>query len=240
MGSIRDQIVEGVQIAGLLDTFNHPKFTLDDIVNNARVVDSNLPEKYQWGIYLRVYKLDGKTELYIGKSRDMVKRWRSASHHTDPNTRHGKILLNPNTKATWYTLCILTYRPKGAVVAICEQVFTCLLESYRSDIHHPSGYVNALLVNFVADAKFIVDAAQAAQAKSGWPGALWSRHHDFGASDAHNVQTPLSEATNDSALLIRTDAYHEHEGEIVHIVNYRRASPKTAHYYDGNKAKKIA
>jgi hypothetical protein len=92
-------------------------------------------------------------EIYIGKAENVWIRKRNVSTSMSKSTRHGKNIHDLNAIKDWYLLYILP-NAKNALLFVCEQVFICLFEAYRSDVGQPTGKpAHERLVAHIADAK---------------------------------------------------------------------------------------
>jgi hypothetical protein len=237
---ITKRIVGGVRQAGLLETFNKPKFTVQDIERNANLRIGFHQASQQCGIYIRIYKTkDGKVmkvALYIGKSKNFMNRYTVVKGLNGPpgsaQNKHWELHNSDSTTVIWCALCILP-GVTDRFLFMAEQVFTSLLETYRSDIASPSpaDLKKEHLSTYIADAAPLVKAADGARKLTKWPGGVSSRPTTFGATSAMNIQTALTETSQDRTQWIREDTYAElSTGEIIQVANFRRTAPKRAHY----------
>jgi hypothetical protein len=247
--SLTRRFVGGVRNAGLLDTFNMPDFTVQDIIQNASLTIGNNDASRRSGVYLRIYTHIGEVheiETYVGKSKRFCQPYlrvvSPAAKTKDPNhwIRHH----SDDITAVWVALCILDNMP-DTVLLLAEQILVSLLETYRADMINPTSTESEIdsLEGFQSSAMTMHAVAGAAQQVSKWPGATLSRPQRYGAAKGMNISSPIVEQGRDRSQFIRQDALFDVTGsdKFVPVSNFRRAIPKTAKYNEqpGSKNQQV-
>ncbi|KAF2018388.1 hypothetical protein BU24DRAFT_491356 [Aaosphaeria arxii CBS 175.79] len=202
----------GVHKAGLLEVLNRHDFSFQAMLDNAaHTIDDNYP-KGSGGIYFRRYRdHEGEHHAYVGKAQDFYEQYQK---YKDKPTGgyHDSLRSHPGTTDSVHVLCFLAGDNASPPFFVCEQVFICLLETYRPGILDG----NTSTLSDRPDAEADVECAShlrqvylAAATVSNWPGG--TSRPTFGCKFGV-------------------------EGEgVIPVANFRRTTPKTLHDVDKTK-----
>jgi hypothetical protein len=240
IGAITRMILKGVRDANLYDTLNDPTFAITDILNaSTHEIPENCPVGVG-GIYLRHHVSSpdvswwpkNSSFAYVGKAIDFRTRYKSHPYST---TKYGLLTLDSQS-LRMVPLCILDDRDTRVLSNVVEQVFICLLETYRGDLLHVGvdsmDASNPLSVKIAQNYRNI---AALVFRETRYPGAV--NRSAFGVDHGANFDMPLAvtQRSDDQCLYIRHDTYVKDRdtGASMPMAVFRTAQPKTARYYSG-------
>ncbi|KAF2787293.1 hypothetical protein K505DRAFT_343060 [Melanomma pulvis-pyrius CBS 109.77] len=124
-------IVESVKTPGLLRTLNDPRFTIEDLVDNAIFNCASHQNRDKPGFYFRRYIEPNPGQpkkgciLYIGQSVDLEGRHRSSTS----SWKHGELTASPES-IDMRAICIVPLVFYHEHKFIVEQLFSSLFQTY--------------------------------------------------------------------------------------------------------------
>lgn len=232
IASASRKIIQGVKDAGLYTLLSNPqKFTVQDLMSKAKFKFKGSGSGTEGGVYARhhvsnnkVTQWEKKTSyLYTGKSVDFEARFRG---HRDAQSSYGELTRN-STSLTMFALCILGESEEKSMYFLTEQVFVCLLQTYRPSVLL-STVTDTEYLKHVQSARYFVDLATTVFKTTGWQGGI-ARGKEFGVHRGANCSSPLLEIGEsfDKLLFIRTDANIKDgkTGKVVPMAFYHRSNP---------------
>lgn len=204
-------------------------FTIQDIINALEPVQ---PGDERGSVYTRIY-YDFQSDRqrppsqYVGKTVSIGKR---DSEHNRAETKliHSNHYRN-SRDARSYIMGPLCYLNDPHLLAVAEQCFVCLFETYanavlmfRPRVEQSTNAQTAVDVDKAATwyedkeaACVLLEVARDAFAKSGWPGGRFRA--SYGASDGCNWNSPITEVLGHERLIWVKQEFEEHN-----IAVYRR------------------
>lgn len=253
MDSVVQVIIEGIKKAGLYNTLNHPDFNVDQIFAASTMkIDGELDRGKAGGVYLRLHR--SKTSVtrwrvnekyaYVGKTVDFRERYDA---HPYSKSRYGDLTRNSYYKSL--ALCGMSSSDNVDFAYLVEQIFVCLLETYREDVIISAGGVVKLHSKSATRHAEEVDAAlyfRKASAKvfadTKFPGG--TSHPTFLISFGANYSSPFKEWSlmTEQRLFLRYDTIVKNaNGSVMPISVFRSAKPKIAQYFKkaGKTAKEL-
>jgi hypothetical protein len=246
IGHITTRIVQGMKDANVYDTFNRRNFSVHDIITSAtHKIDNSYNGSS--GVYLRYHKSASSikfwkpdtTYAYVGKSVDFRKRYMG---HTFSTTKYGELTRN-SSSLTMLALCTMDEQDNVDLSYLVEQIFVCLLQSWREDLNTGSADVQSESpiehIDAIEATLYFKQISRAVFARTGYPGAIV--RPGFQVSYGANYSMPLKEWAkfNESTLFIRHDTCFKNRqnGEIMPMAIFRKVTPKRTHYrYRDNSA----
>lgn len=237
------RIIDGVRAAGQYDVLSGQGFTADDLARAPQKLDLRKisPEPARVGVYCLVYEdKDGKRACYIGKSINMVQRFRDHRRNTFDSEQHEYRRYHyqvARQAEQYFAVVVCCLKPKDAqdgTLAIAEQVFVSLLESYRTELMNfrPSGTDEATAwLEDYEQAQTLCSIAAEAKQKSHWPGGIISRPDALTIHTGLNWSSPICEACHFKNVWVRTEAEFddpEDPTRKVKVANFRLSKPKRA------------
>jgi hypothetical protein len=230
-------ILAGIKAAGAYNVLNHSNgFSAADLHNVAQKITSATSSN-ESGVYAR-FHVSSKTVAhwksessyaYVGKTNDFGSRFTS---HKATKSAYGDLTRN-SSSLKMIVLCKLSNAESSGSFFLVEQIFVCLLQTYREILllNNTAIKDTDMLGHFQA-ARYFADVSQEVFRQTGWPGGVISRPAAFGIQYGANCSSPLLEfgSTYESSLFIRTDANIKDgsTGSIVPMAFYRRADHKVA------------
>jgi hypothetical protein len=231
VAAITHTILAGIKAAGIYNVLNNSNgFSATDLSNVAEHITSATSSN-ESGVYAR-FHVSKKTVThwksdssyaYVGKTVDFGSRFAS---HGVYQGRYGD--LTRNSSLTMIVLCRLSSTEYSGFFFLVEQIFVCLLQTYKEDILLSDTTIkDTEMLNFFQAARYFTDISQKVFGQTGWQGGVANRPAAFGIQYGANCSSPLFEfgSYNEKQLFIRTDANIKDEstGRIVPMAFYRRA-----------------
>ncbi|KAF2125477.1 hypothetical protein P153DRAFT_113999 [Dothidotthia symphoricarpi CBS 119687] len=225
--SVSQTIIDGIKAAGLYNILNTPNFTMQDLLRQSKCKIPSSSSSKKAGVYARFHKSGpnvthwkpNTTYAYTGFSRDFDERFDS---HRANKALYGDLTRN-STQLSSVALCVLDSTLEHGFFYLTEQIFVCILETYRAILSIPSSG-NANTISFTYATKYFLDVSKEVFRITGWCGAV--NRPSFGISEGTNYSSPLLEYSNmsDKTLFIRTDAQVRDEltGRSVPMAFFRR------------------
>ncbi|KAK7532842.1 uncharacterized protein J3D65DRAFT_684185 [Phyllosticta citribraziliensis] len=229
VGALITLMKKGVRDARLLETFNKPNFTCQDILNRCKTVTPTSHGSVG-GIYLRLYwEVEGYPAdmfwLYVGRCTTFSSRFK---------THHQSIFVDKDEsfhydiarKAKKFRMLPLCHLPKDASATnldlFVEQLFVCLLETYRfqnvaqeniGQATHHSGkwyFPGRVLMAFTKSVQ------ERQPSNLTWPGACHRTSFGRTPGIGLNISSPFMEAGLDyqQSLWYRTKVMDQTYGEV--------------------------
>ncbi|KAL1794664.1 hypothetical protein ACET3X_006480 [Alternaria dauci] len=244
IGSVVETIIEGIKEAGLYDVLNRPKFTVQDIVDASTIkIDLQLAKRTVGGVYLRYHCSTSDVQfwrkdtkyVYVGKAVDFRDRFDQHPHTT---SKYGELTRNSRFLIS-LALCKITEQDNLDFAYLVEQIFVCLLESYRESVLVNVGRTvvidsdTAIRHAEETDAAFYFrQASDKVFQITGFPGAI--NRENFGVSFGANYSSPFKEwgLMTEQRLFLRHDTLVKSRlnGSVMPISIFRSAKPKIANY----------
>jgi hypothetical protein len=241
-------VIKGIKEAGLyaILTSNAP-FDAQTLFAPAKYKIKDANSSNMGGVYARLHRTKkddlsrwkGKsTYLYVGKTNDFASRkeqHKSGNHSYVDLTRNSEVIV-------MVALCVLPKTADNGLYYLTEQIFVCLLDTYRPDIVNQSDTRPAML-NFYQPAKYFIDMSREVSKMIGWLGFIRRGPTSCGVQYGANCSSPLVEyaSTTEQFLFVRTDVDIKcgKTGSAVPMAFYRRSdqvvtsSPRTTAYSKG-------
>ncbi|KAI4608895.1 hypothetical protein J4E83_008934 [Alternaria metachromatica] len=250
VASVVQTILQGIQDAGLYEVLNTPDFNIDSLIDESKIAINGKLPKGTGGIYIRYHRSTFSVKrcwrantyyVYIGKTVDYRNRFDS---HPESTSSYGDLTRN-SAFIESSALCTMTDEDNIDFSYLVEQIFVCLLESYRSDllvdeddpfrlggdspIEHAEAIETALYFRRVSEKVF---------EKTGWPGAI--DREGFGVEFGANYSSPYKEWSlkSEQLLFLRHDILEKSriDGSVIPISVFRTAKPKVATYREKQRA----
>jgi hypothetical protein len=225
-------IIDGIRKAGLYETLSSPKpFTALDLLKVARykIRDSNSSDEA--GAYARFHLttkgvkfwMPEATYAYVGKTNDFARR---NEEHKYTTSSYGD-MTNNSKSLVMIALCILSKTAEDGLYYLTEQIFVCLLETYKPSVVNPSG-TSTNMLGFAKVAKYFRDMSNEVFRLTGWQGFIRRGPKSCGIQFGANCSSPLFEysAGQDKFMFVRTDVNIKDgkTGSVVPMACYRRAN----------------
>lgn len=235
VNGLTDIIITGIRKAGLYDVLNENDFTITDLYEAATDVITDDYRKGQGaGIYMRIHRSGevlpywkpDTSYVYVGKTVDFLSRLTS---HRYATSKYGDLTRN-SAELSMFALCMLEPAATTGLFFLAEQIFTCLLETYRSDldISHATT-VQVGTVGSLQHAIYFKGLSRQVFAITGWPGGV--SRSNFGVQEGANWSSPLLEwdLNSDKTLYIRTDSKITDKNTLrsIDVSSFRSANPST-------------
>jgi hypothetical protein len=239
--SIAKDIIAGIKKAGIYDVLNKPNFTADDLIRNAAYqIDGRKKNEGIGGNYIRFHNsgqdvvtpwTPNTTYAYCGQTVNFSNRWNT---HQTGFTKYG-MLTKASLKVVMIPLCILNNKAAQVVFYLAEQMFVCMLGTYREDVinlMNPNAKLRPGSQKWLShgiSAAWCKTAIDKVAIMTGWPGAVGRTN--FGIALGANFTSPIEEfgvgAGYEKLLWVRTDSVStvEEPGASVPMAYIRRARP---------------
>jgi hypothetical protein len=232
--ALSHNFIRGVKDAGLYDVLAKPNgnFSSQELVTAAKYRIDNDHPCDKAGIYVRFHKASpnvvgwepNTTYCYVGKSTEFITRFKS---HVHSQTVYGN-LTRGSSSLRMIALCIIDVHADDGVFYLFEQLFVCLLQTYRDDVIGSGGRdITIDLLKFAQPAKHFTDIADEVFRMTGWRGGV--RRASFQVARGVNCSSPLTEygTKSDKMLFIRTDVDIKDgsTGVVTPMAFYRRSNP---------------
>jgi hypothetical protein len=255
-------IIRGIKDANIYDTLNRPDFNVNHILT-AATHDINMDYPGDaGGVYLLYHVLgpdipywESNTEYgYLGKTVHFRNRYRDHMHATN---RYGDLCRNSPT-LVMHGLCIMEEADCRDFALLVEQIFVCLLQTYRADLLrplsgpfptkipsatdpsnttnktiHPAKHAEAMHI-----AHYFSNVSEAIFSDTGFLGGV--KRMSFGVRMGANYNSPYFEWSqmSEQLLCIRHDGYKKYKGigQSVPMSVFRIARTKRAHFKKGSSA----
>jgi hypothetical protein len=248
IASITKAIIQGIKDASLYTTLNKTSFTMEDILRAAKhTINEKFPQG-KGGIYVRYHiSSSGVTRwkpntkyVYVGKSVDFKDRFDS---HRSSVTSYGDLTRNSRELHS-RVLCTMSETDVIDYAYLVEQIFVCLFETYRSDLHGSLTRTFEISkgidhVEAVQAADYFKKVSEKVFAETRFPGAI--NRSSFGVSMGANYSMPFTEwaRTKEQLLFLRHDTLVKDRvtGRSIPMSVFRRAKPKSAHYLSKSSGK---
>jgi hypothetical protein len=226
-------IMQGIKDAGLYDILSQSApFSAKDLVVAARYKIRDSSSSNKAGVYARFHDSTDKVKYwkakssycYVGKTNDFGERH---GQHQYTKTSYGDLTRN-SSNLVMIALCILDADSEHeAMFFLVEQIYVCLLETYREGLLK-AGIANTDMLKYYQAAKYFTDISKEVFRLTGWQGGIGRGPNSFGIQYGANCSSPLLEYGTkfDKHLFIRTDAdiKDEKTGSVVPMAFYRRAN----------------
>jgi hypothetical protein len=248
-------IIQGTKDANIYDTLNRPNFDVNQILNAAPTIDERYPAGVG-GVYFR-YHVSGSdipywksnTEYgYVGKTVNFKNRF-----GTHPYGLHKYSDLSRNsTTLIMCTLCVMEDEDYRELFLLVDQIFICLLQTYRADIMRPlTGIFPTRTTSTVSTtntvnktrnpakhaeamhiAHYFDTVSEAVFSETGFHGGI--KRALFGVSLGANHSSLYFgwSQKSEQILWIRQDTYRKYRerGQTVPMTVFRTAKTKRAHF----------
>ncbi|KAF2793811.1 hypothetical protein K505DRAFT_337462 [Melanomma pulvis-pyrius CBS 109.77] len=230
--AVSQTIITGIKAAGLFKILNTDNFTVQDLVDREKCTIIIPSSSKKAGVYARFHR-SGSTMThwkpnttygYIGFSKEFDDCFH---RHAYMQALYSDLTRN-STKLASIALRILGSELEHEYFYLTEQVFVCMLQTYRASLSlSPSG--NSDTLSFTFAAKYFFDISNEVFRISSWGGAI--SRPSFGISEGVNYSSPLLEyaSVSDKTLFIRTDVEIRDglSGRLVPMAFFRRAKQDT-------------
>jgi hypothetical protein len=254
-------IIDGIKKAGLYEVLSSPKpFTAEDLMKVARYKIRDVDSSDEAGVYARFhltskgvkYWTPGATYAYVGKTIDFPQR---NDGHQYATSSYGNMTRNSKSLVV-IALCILHKSAEDRLFYLTEQIFVCLLETYKPGVVNPTS-TNTNLLRFAQMAKCFIYISNEVFRLTAWQGFIRRGPKSCGIQFEANCSSPLFEYSSrtNRMLFIRTDVdiIDGKTGSVVPMACYRRANRVTGsagagtttgtgfekQKFTGGKAKKV-
>lgn len=232
VASVSQIIIKGIKTAGLYNTLsNSAPFAYNDVVNAASVsIVSSAAAHHNSGVYARVHMSNDQVTgwkkdtgyIYVGHTQDFAARFKNHPHST---SLYGQLTRN-SKELRMFALCVLPPSQERAFHLLVEQLFVCLLQTYRASVLVNSSNLDPDYLQYVLAARYFRDISMAVFGLTGWQGG--AGRPSFGITEGANCSSPLLElgAKHDKFLFIRTDADVKdgETGKVIPMAFYHRAN----------------
>ena len=229
-------IIDGIKKAGLYKILASDKpFKGVDLIKAAKYQIRDRTSSREAGAYLRLHLTNNNVKLwtpkatyaYVGKTNDLATRNDSHKYAT---TSYGEMTRN-SLSLVMIALCILAKTAEDGMFFLTEQIFVCLLETYKPNVADPSRATLGTLRS-VQTTKYFTDISEAVFRTTGWQGFISRGPNSCGIQFGANCSSPLFEyvSSNDRFLYIRTDVNIKDgkTGSVVPMAYYRRTGHHTS------------
>ena len=205
-------IIDGIKDAGLDNILSDAdkEFTFVDLIKAARIKITNPRSSDRAGIYARFHKSSQNVThwkpnscyAYVGKSTDFGSRFESHPHSSG---KYGDLSRNSES-LHMIALCVLSVTAEPGLSYLTEQLFVCLLQTYKPDLLSPTIADSGLLA-FSKLANYYTNISDEVFHITGWHGFIGRGLASSGIEYGANCSSPLHEygSHRDKHLLIRTD-----------------------------------
>jgi hypothetical protein len=233
ISAVAKVIIDGMKKAGMYDVMKHGTFNRADMIRKATCKVDHTTTSNKGGVYARLHTssstvsnwLPNTTYIYIGKSVDFKSRF--SSHPATPSV-YGDLTRN-SSDLSMIALCVLPPAIDIGLYLLTEQVFICLLQTYKKGLLERQSSItdssDSSAISFFAPAQHCTDITREVMRQTGWTGGV--SRSDFGVAQGANCSSPLLEWANtcDKLLYIRTDfnAKDGETGQVVPMAHFRRA-----------------
>ncbi|KAI4604615.1 hypothetical protein J4E80_011014 [Alternaria sp. BMP 0032] len=225
-------IIDGIKQAGLYDVLtSKAPFNAKQLIAPAKHKIVDLDSSNSSGVYARVHWTKEKdvsrwegssTYLYVGKTNDFASR---NEQHKHGQSSYGDLTRNSEV-TKMIALCVLPNTADHGLYYLTEQIFVCLLDTYRPDVVDPS-HTSPEMLPFFQPAKYFVDISREVSKMTGWPGLIRRGPISSGVRYGANCSSPLMEYafSTEQFLFIRTDVDIKcgNTGSVVPMAFYRRS-----------------
>jgi hypothetical protein len=166
---------------------------------NAARIDITDKSSDRAGVYERFHSTKDKIEtrkntstyLYVGKVADFGDK---LQEHKDDKSSYGDLTRNSTTLAM-IALCELNDSQPDSMFYLTEQIFVCLLQTYRKDVvpqaNETKTDANLDYLKFLQAARYFTDVSKAVVRLTGWQGGV--ERESFGIQNGTNCSSPLLE-----------------------------------------------
>ncbi|KAI4661757.1 uncharacterized protein J4E78_004547 [Alternaria triticimaculans] len=250
--SVVHTILEGIKRAGLYDVLNRHNFTAQDIVDTSTIkINAQLKRRTNGGVYLRYHLSTSEVQrwrpnvryVYVGKAVDFRDRF---DNHKYTESSYGDLTRNSALKSV--ALCDMDDQDNVDFAYLVEQLFVCLLESYREELHivvdrtvdldNDSAIRHAEAINA---ALYFRNASTKVFQITGYSGG--TSRQSFGVSFGANYSSPFQEWSlmKEQRLFLRHDTLVKSRvnGSVMPISIFRSAKPKIAKYMKKQTGKEL-
>ncbi|KAI4639082.1 hypothetical protein J4E93_009572 [Alternaria ventricosa] len=229
-------IIDGIKKAGLYYILASDKpFKGVDLIKAAKYQIRDRTSSNEAGAYLRMHLTNNNVTLwtpkatyaYVGKTNDFAAR---NYNHDYSTSSYGEMTRNSQS-LVMIALCILAKTAEDGMFFLTEQIFVCLLETYKPNVADPSRATLGTL-RTVQTAKYFKGISEAVFRTTGWQGFISRGPKSCGVQFGANGSSPLFEyvSRNDKFLYIRTDVNIKDgkTGSVVPMAYYRRTGHHTS------------
>jgi hypothetical protein len=231
--SIVRTIIQGIKDAGLYKILSNPRpFSAQDLTRAARHKITPSSSSNEAGVYARFHQSNGAVThwvkntsyCYVGKTADFEGRYHG--HMQKTSSHYSDLSLNSSI-INMIALCVLSKSEEDGMFFLTEQIFVCLLQTYKENLRG-SFLHTADALQFVQPARYFTDMSNEVFRATGWQGFLSRGQNSCGIRYGANCSSPLLEyaSTMDRFLYVRSDADIKDgkTGVVTPMAFYRRAN----------------
>jgi hypothetical protein len=205
-------IIKGIKDAGLYNVLSDAdkEFTFVDLITTAQIRVRDRHSSDRAGVYARFHKSSESVEhwkpnsryAYVGKSNDLGSHFES---HLHSFSKYGDLTRNSES-LDMIALCVLSATADPGLFYLTEQLFVCLLQTYKPELTSPTITDSSLLV-FSKLANYYTNISDEVFRMTGWHGFIGRGLASSGIEYGANCSSPLHEygVLEHKHLLIRTD-----------------------------------
>ncbi|USP82788.1 hypothetical protein yc1106_10062 [Curvularia clavata] len=224
-------IIDGIKEAGLYETLASDRsFTGTMLLRSSRYKIRDLQSSQDAGIYARFHTTGDQvghrwaprsSYAYVGQTNDFAER--NESHKQNYRTSYGT-LTRDSEVICMIALCVLPPGEDSGLHYLAEQIFVCMLQTYRSEVLDQGGE-NIHLLNFGESAKYFTELSEEVFRMTGWQGFIRRGFASCGVAHGANCSSPIFEyaARSEKFLFIRQDAEIVMDSSTVPMAYYRRS-----------------
>ncbi|OAL57079.1 hypothetical protein IQ07DRAFT_594504 [Pyrenochaeta sp. DS3sAY3a] len=225
-------IIRGIKDAGLYTILSSGKpFSAQDLIKESKCQIRHSTSSNIAGVYARFHKSTdavenwkpGESYVYVGKTVDFGARF---SSHRYATSNYGELTRNSEV-LMMIALCILPGATEEGLFYLVEQIFLCLLQTYKEELIQ-TDRTNPSMLSFYQSAEFFIDLSNEVFKTTNWQGGVARGESSFGIKYGANCSTPLLEYSDsfERLLFVRTDADVRdcETGSVVPMAFYRRAN----------------
>jgi hypothetical protein len=207
---ISNAILQGIKEAGLYQVMKDGNFDAQSMITKATHRIDSANASHKGGVYARfrvssatvTYWLPKTKYLYIGKTNDFGARF--GTHPSTRNT-YGDLTRNSDVLCM-IAVCILPPTSESGLYYLAEQIFVCLLQTYkRFLLDCQPNVVIPGSISMSGPAQYFDDVSKEVFKMTDWTGGV--SRPGFNVTEGANISSPLTEwaYSSDKHLFIRTD-----------------------------------